>query len=517
MIDPIYTDTLIIGGSGHKYAFTAFPNELLADQSLNVSITITEADGSPYDLSSAAAVFYCTARNVSGLVPTNLGNATLSDSGSGTVDTVSIVLAKDGIPDFLGSYTPTRTGSSVFYFQIQDADSFIQIYQYVNVTAGDFSGDGSGNIEIPSSSLIYTPADGADWPDPDPTTVEEGLDDLADRVKTIEDNPASGDMLSSTYDPQNIASDAFDRNNMTGSQLASTISDFDSAVSANTNVSGSVTIHSDVSDAGSGAIISTTERSNLSTAFAHVSSTANPHNVTPTQLGNTTAQWNANQIQGVDAPIPSGASDDQKAIVYDDASGDFVLATMPGASGGEANDLALDAGATGEDIRSSKVGSDIFVKGILGANNANVSTVGSDIVVDVVDAIEGTRGAIAIANAGDMSTGTDDTKAVTPAKLETRLVDFLTKTGASKSTSGAYTLLAGDEGTNLFIDNTLTIPVLTADYQVTVRNTSASAVSFTLSGVTAENTSDTQIAGKGTITIYYEDTTKVWIDGNTEA
>jgi len=93
MIDPIYTDTLIIGGSGHKYAFTAFPNELLADQSLNVSITITEADGSPYDLSSATAVFYCTARNVSGLIPTNLGNATLSDSGSGTVDTVSIVLA----------------------------------------------------------------------------------------------------------------------------------------------------------------------------------------------------------------------------------------------------------------------------------------------------------------------------------------------------------------------------------------------------------------------------------------
>ena len=386
-----------------------------------------------------------------------------------------------------------------------------------NVIVIDKNHVGTGDaLILDASNLTYTPADAADWT-VTPTLMNEGLDELADRVKTIEDNPSVGDMLSSTYDPQNIASDAFDRNNMTGSQLASTISDFDSAVSANTNVSGSVTIHSDVSDAGSGAIISTTERSNLSTAFAHVSSTANPHNVTPTQLGNTTAQWNANQIQGVDAPIPSGASDDQKAIVYDDASGDFVLATMPGASGGEANDLALDAGATGEDIRSSKVGSDIFVKGILGANNANVSTVGSDIVVDVVDAIEGTRGAIAIANAGDMSTGTDDTKAVTPAKLETRLVDFLTKTGASKSTSGAYTLLAGDEGTNLFIDNTLTIPVLTADYQVTVRNTSASAVSFTLSGVTAENTSDTQIAGKGTITIYYEDTTKVWIDGNTEA
>ena len=104
--------------------------------------------------------------------------------------------------------------------------------------------------------------------------------------------------------------------------------------------------------------------------------------------------------------------------------------------------MVLDAGATGEFIKTSKVSFDIFVKGILGANNASVSTVGTDIVIDVVDAIEGTRGAIAIANAGDMSTGTDDTKAVTPAKLESRLVDFLTKTGVSKSVSGPYTLLA---------------------------------------------------------------------------
>ena len=518
MIDPIYTTTLIVGGSTHKYAFTALPTELLAEQSLDLSVTITKADGSPFDLSSATAEFFCTARNVSGLVPTNLGSATLSDSGSGTTDTVSIVVPKNGIPDFLGDYSPTRTGSSVFYFQIQDADSYIQIYQYVNVIDSNFNGDGSGSIELPSSSLLYTPADGADWPDPDPTTVEEGLDDLADRVKTIEDNPASGDMLASVYDVQNIQSDAFDRNNMTGTQLASTISDFDSAVSANANVSGSVTVHSDVSDAGSGAIISTTERSNLSTAFAHVSSTANPHNVTPAQLGNTTAQWNASQAQGIDLPIPAGASDDQKVLTYDDASGDYLLSTPPGAGGGETNDLALDAGATGESIRVTKSGSDIIIKGIASANtNIAVATSGSDIELTLVDSAENIRGAIAIANTATVDAGLDDTQAITSSKLKARLDNYLSKTGTSKSTSGAYTLLAGDEGTNVFIDNTLTIPVLTADYQVTVRNTSASAVGITLSGTTAENTSDTQIAGKGTITLYYETTTKVWIDGNTEA
>ena len=391
-----------------------------------------------------------------------------------------------------------------------------------NVIVIDKNHVGTGDaLILDASNLTYTPADAADWT-VTPTLMNEGLDELADRVKTIEDNPSAGDMQASIYDPQDIGgtspnADVFDRNNMTGTQLASTISDFDSAVSANANVSGTVTIHSDVFDAGSGVITGTTERTNWNTAFAHVSSTANPHNVDADDVGRTIAQWNASQIQGINAPTPAGASDDQKAMVYDFSSNTIVYATMPGSSGGEANDLVLDAGATGEDIRSSKIGSDIFVKGILGANNASVSTVGSDVVIDVVDAIEGTRGAIAIANAGDMASGIDDTKAVTPAKLETRLVDFLTKTGTSKSVSGAYTLLAGDEGTNLYIDDTLTIPVLTADYQVTVRNKSASAVSITLSGVTAENTTDTEIAGKGTITIYYEDTTKVWIDGNTEA
>jgi len=343
------------------------------------------------------------------------------------------------------------------------------------------------------------------------------LDELADRVQTIEDNPSAGDMQKSVYDPQAIEADAFDRNNMTGSQLSSTISDFDTAVSANANVSGTVTIHSDVSDAGSGAIISTTERSNLGTAFTHVASSSNPHNVTPAQVQNDQAIWNANQIQGVDAPTPVGVADDQKAIVYDDATGDFILATMPGQGGGEVNDLSLDAGATGETIRVSKVGTDIIIKGILGSNNATVSTVGSDIVIDVIDSAENVRGAIAIANSATVSTGTDDTQAITPLKLKNTLSNYQGLTANINSTSGAYTLLAGDEGKDIFIDNTLTIPVLTAGYQVTVRNDSASAVDFTLSGTTSPNNSDTQISAYGTIAVLYQNTTTVWIDGNTEA
>jgi len=48
----------------------------------------------------------------------------------------------------------------------------------------------------------------------------------------------AGDMSKTTYDPTNIASDAFARANHTGTQTASTISDFDTEVSNNTTVTG---------------------------------------------------------------------------------------------------------------------------------------------------------------------------------------------------------------------------------------------------------------------------------------
>lgn len=46
----------------------------------------------------------------------------------------------------------------------------------------------------------------------------------------------TGDMTKATYDPQGIEDDAFDRANHTGTQLASTISDFDTQVAGNTDV-----------------------------------------------------------------------------------------------------------------------------------------------------------------------------------------------------------------------------------------------------------------------------------------
>jgi len=62
------------------------------------------------------------------------------------------------------------------------------------------------------------------------TTIKEAID------------AGSGDMLAETYDPQAIGDDAFARANHTGTQLASTISNFSDAVGAETVLTGIISI-----------------------------------------------------------------------------------------------------------------------------------------------------------------------------------------------------------------------------------------------------------------------------------
>jgi len=512
------TNAIWFQKTGSSNTNTYFPSRIYGEASFDLTVKFWHgdpADNVPADFISGDSL------NLYGRIedqPSGVAELLLA-TGTATIGTNEVLFDVNAgvVPNEWSRVdldTTSKYPIAIWFTGTHEGD---EITAKTNVIVIDKEHVGTGDaLILDASNLTYTPAVPADW-NVVPTLMNEGLDELADRVQTIEDNPATGDMQKAVYDPQNINSDSFDRNNMTGTQLSSTISDLSTEIDNSTGVSGTVTIHSDVSDAGSGVIISATERADISSATSHVVSSSNPHNVTPLQLGNDTAQWNANQIQGVNAPIPAGVADDQKAIVFDDTSGDFILATMPGQGGGEVNDLSLDAGATGETIRVSKVGTDIIIKGLLGANNASVSTVGSDIVIDVIDSAENVRGAIAIANSATVSTGTDDTQAITPLKLKNTLSNYQGLTANINSTSGAYTLLAGDEGKDIFIDNVLTIPVLTAGYQVTVRNDSASAVGFTLSGTTSPNNSDTQISAYGTIAVLYQNTTAVWIDGNTEA
>jgi hypothetical protein len=55
---------------------------------------------------------------------------------------------------------------------------------------------------------------------------------------------------------------------------------------------------------------------------SHVSNTSNPHTVTAAQVGNGTAQWNANKIAGVE--VDDTLKADGRALKYDSASGKIV-------------------------------------------------------------------------------------------------------------------------------------------------------------------------------------------------
>lgn len=58
----------------------------------------------------------------------------------------------------------------------------------------------------------------------------------------------------------------------------------------------------------------------------HIASTSNPHSVTAAQVGNSTAQWNANQLQGVDITITTIG--DGELLVYDTGTGDWINQTL---------------------------------------------------------------------------------------------------------------------------------------------------------------------------------------------
>lgn len=63
---------------------------------------------------------------------------------------------------------------------------------------------------------------------------------------------------------------------------------------------------------------------------AHVADVANPHSVTPAQVGNGTAQWNANKIQGVE--VDDAAIADGFVLVYKSGTGKLEYESAAGSS-----------------------------------------------------------------------------------------------------------------------------------------------------------------------------------------
>jgi len=154
MDDPIFSSNNIVGGSSANYTFSAMSREIHSNQSFILKQTFTEADGgAPFDISGATSTLFVSAfKNVS-LDAVALTSGVLSDSGGGTIDTVTFTVPKDLIPVNLGTFPQRNGGNSRFFYILEDVDSILEFGQGVNVI--DPSYGLTGEVD-PSSSTITT-------------------------------------------------------------------------------------------------------------------------------------------------------------------------------------------------------------------------------------------------------------------------------------------------------------------------------------------------------------------------
>jgi hypothetical protein len=122
-------------------------------------------------------------------------------------------------------------------------------------TISDFDTEVSNNPSVTANTAKVS-ADGSVTTHSDVTSAGSGQ-----IITTTERNKLAG--IASGATSNQTDANLQNRANHTGTQTASTISDFDTEVSNNPSVNGSVTTHSDVSNAGSGQIITSTERTKL--------------------------------------------------------------------------------------------------------------------------------------------------------------------------------------------------------------------------------------------------------------
>lgn len=281
MDDPLFTSVNTVGTKNMSSKFLAIPKKIHSNQSFILEQQFQESVGVPFDISSATTTLYVAGFNNT-LDRVALASGVLSDSGSGTIDTVTFTVPKDLIPTSLGSLPQRNPGNSVFFYILEDTDSVLEFAQEVNVIDPSYNLQGTtdpsaatittqrndlGNVE---DTTVVTPpgtqtlglayvvgpagatgdwagqennlatSNGSNWIF---TLPEEGnfVFDLNLGAQKLFDGSlwnisSSGDMLASTYDPQAIEDDAFDRANMTGTQTSSTISNFDTSVNTNAAV-----------------------------------------------------------------------------------------------------------------------------------------------------------------------------------------------------------------------------------------------------------------------------------------
>ena len=149
MDDPTFPAVITVGGSGQTYRFSALPKEIHANQSFILTAVLSESSA-PFDISGSTATLYVAGWK-NEVPPVQLAVGSLSDSGGGTTDKVTFTVIKDLIPEIFGYLPLRKSGNSVFYFTLTDADSTLQFFQTVNIIDSDYAL--SGEVQ-PSSNVI---------------------------------------------------------------------------------------------------------------------------------------------------------------------------------------------------------------------------------------------------------------------------------------------------------------------------------------------------------------------------
>lgn len=110
---------------------------------------------------------------------------------------------------------------------------------------------------------------------------------------------------------------------------------------------------------------------------SHISSTSNPHSVTATQVGKDTAQWNADEIQGV--TVDDSAIADKKVLWYNSISGNLEYTYL----GPSSPNVIIDNVTC---LSSVYIGALVKMNGSGVAENAQADVVANSNVIGVCEA-----------------------------------------------------------------------------------------------------------------------------------
>jgi hypothetical protein len=286
---------------------------------------------------------------------------------------------KDTIPDTFSQFDFDASGAISFFIALEDGDDFIQSYQRINCVDGDFIGSG-GNI--PSNAVyVYSPADSNRWlriSTSSPSTMNDGLDKIVNKnfrdfgtviskIAIPPGSPSDGDAyivippaagafagleqqiatFSSTlaaWSPSNVHKDwdevrneadgALYRYNSTGPTwdvvvvtgvVASAVTNTPAGNIAATDVQAAINELDANDDTQDTAIaLNTSHRANMS----------DPHDVTATQVGNTVAQWNADQFLGKTIAASASTPSNEDVLSFNTSTQEWEPGTVPGGGGG---------------------------------------------------------------------------------------------------------------------------------------------------------------------------------------